>query len=315
MFALDVLTVIAFRPMTGNGALTAKGLRVNLNAADQSPQRKSSQLFNNASMKATFLKDKDWVCFDPLIRHLSSRGWDYEWGGPLDFKEKMEGSNLLVVWNGQNEWQRPAVDLAKSRGVKIIYAELGFFPQFGNVFYDAMGIGPESSVMNDSLEWLTSDQLDDFREFQKHYVPKHDPHGYVLIPLQLESDTQIRKHSPFKLMQHFIDHCCEFFFESGMPLVFKRHPRDSSNYDTNGFPLVKHGDIRKIARHASLVYGINSTSLLECSMIQGLEVVAIGEGFLRKPEPRDHILAALLSLQVKQSADSLPHHLSARLGL
>ena len=162
--------------------------------------------------------------------------------------------------------------------------EVGYFPQKNYVIFDRKGINARSELMEDSLEWVDKNHINRSKELSKVYVGSKKHTGknlYILAPLQLASDTNIKNHSPFKSMQAFIDHT-EMKFPDDK-VVFKKHPLDKSSYTTKNpnNTIVANGDILMLAQDARLVYGINSTSLLEATLMN-VPTIAIGEGFLNK---------------------------------
>ena len=129
---------------------------------------------------------------------------------------------------------------------------------------------------------------------------------YILIPLQLADDTNIVNNSEFTNMQEFIDHCTSKF--AGRKLVFKRHPYDSNIYQSK-HPIKKDGVFWQMTIKADLVYGINSTCLLE-SLLLGAPTESIGKGFIATHHHQtDKLLAALVDKQIPIGADDMHYWL------
>lgn len=100
---------------------------------------------------------------------------------------------------------------------------------------------------------------------------------YFLFPLQLDSDYQIRRHSPFGGMQAAIDHVLTSFARSApknMLLAVKQHPLDSGIKNWRSIVatiagrlgigerviLLEHGDLGSLVQRASGMVVVNSTS-------------------------------------------------------
>ena len=170
-----------------------------------------------------------------------------------------------------------------------------WFPQREFIYFDPRGTNGNSSLFTDPLDWLEDEDFARLAEAREQYRDGHEiaDKGYVLIPLQLEEDTQIRFWSPFPTMEAFIAHCRRAF--QGRKVIFRKHPKDKRNYEC--LTQESNGDLKKLICGASLVYGINSTVLLEAALI-GKPVVTVGKSLLSIGPSRDHALAALLARQV-----------------
>ncbi|MCK0067995.1 capsule biosynthesis protein [Kordiimonas laminariae] len=99
---------------------------------------------------------------------------------------------------------------------------------------------------------------------------------YFMVPLQLNSDFQIRNHSDYESVPDFIDEVIASFAKAapnGMRLLFKNHPLDNGMIDyrnlielaalrhgvTGLIDYVEGGDLDKILKRAEGVVLINST--------------------------------------------------------
>lgn len=106
-------------------------------------------------------------------------------------------------------------------------------------------------------------------------ITKQTP--YFVLPLQLNSDAQIREHSDFKNMHEVIDYVARSFVNhapSHCHLVLKNHPLDmglmpytsmiqeiANHYDLTGrIHFFEDGDLRALFKHALGVATVNSTS-------------------------------------------------------
>ncbi|MEM7385847.1 MAG: hypothetical protein AAF514_12965 [Verrucomicrobiota bacterium] len=241
-----------------------------------------------------------WKYFQPVIREAARTGRHVHYLSDRDLTKDLESllgnCEVLFLWNGTGWQYEQLLKACRAVGVRVLFCENGFAPQTDFHLIYTEGINATSSIMKNDLSWLTEEHIHKYHCYASHYAPKFIGGDEVLVPLQLESDFNIKEHSPISDMQQFIDYCCNVF--SGEKIVFKRHPRDAKQYDTHGHRLVTSGDLLEMASRSKRVYGINSTCLLEASMIEGLDVTGIGNGFLSKKEPREQVLAALFALQL-----------------
>jgi capsular polysaccharide export protein len=104
-----------------------------------------------------------------------------------------------------------------------------------------------------------------------------DGQPYFVFPLQLDSDYQIRIHSPYKGMRPAIEHVLSSFAAHAAPgcrLVVKAHPLDEGLHDWRGITLavaerlglggrvlfLEVGDIERLVRPSLGMVTVNSTS-------------------------------------------------------
>jgi hypothetical protein len=165
------------------------------------------------------------------------------------------------------------------------------------LYFDECGTNGYSELISSSLDWLTPsdfEALDSFaKSYRKNYTITNG--GYIFAPLQLPKDTQISLFSPYKWMGDFIRHTRWVF--RGKKIIFRKHPLDSKNYDDLNIGTDGEGDLMSLICNADMVYGINSTVLLEAALI-GKPVTAIGTSFLNMGPSKRHALAALVARQV-----------------
>lgn len=127
-----------------------------------------------------------------------------------------------------------------------------------------------------------------------------DNANYFLFPLQLDSDAQIRLHSPFAgmieaiklVLQSFADHAPE-----GTRLVVKEHPLDNGVRDwqletsdlaermgiADRVDYLAWGDIEAIAERAQGMVTVNSTSGT-LALARGVPVVVLGKAVYDLPD-------------------------------
>lgn len=206
--------------------------------------------------------------------------------------------DFIFIWNGELSIHRSIKAQAQKYGIPIIIVEVGFFPQSRYYILDPEGINATSSIMDDDLTWVTDQHIKRLIIFAKQYLAGRSwlgDGGYILCPLQLESDTNIIKNSPHKTMQSFIQHVEQKFPDE--EIWFKSHPLCSKRYKTKHL-LISSGNFLDMAVHAKMVYGINSTCLLEATML-GVPVQAIGDGFVKQHGHQpERLLAVLVDRQI-----------------
>ena len=123
--------------------------------------------------------------------------------------------------------------------------------------------------------------------------------GVFLLPLQLESDVQIRYYSPYPTMSALIEHVMRSFARGAPPdarLVIKNHPLDPGfvNYErltarlaretgiTGRVDYVDTGDASPLAAHARGIVTVNSTVGMS-SLMLGRPVIALGKAIYNLP--------------------------------
>lgn len=207
----------------------------------------------------------------------------------------------VFIWNGDREFDSVARTLCETHRIPHTFLESGFFPQRGYYTFDRKGVNAHSELMTDDLSWVGEPQFAKLRALRERYLGtrRHEGGGgYILAPLQIEHDTSIVLHSPCKTMQSFIDHAQEQFPQRR--IIFKTHPLDrNANYKIKpGNELICKGSFMDLAVQADLIYGINSTTLLESALL-GAPVTAIGNGLLKQHVHQvEKLLAALADAHV-----------------
>lgn len=244
-----------------------------------------------------------------FIYYLNKLGVkSYEtWQGKVIDYEKYD---IFIIWNGNLDYYKPIVNEIKKRNKKLLFTECGWFPQRKYYYLDSDGVNANSSIMKDKLDWIGEKHLYRLDEFRKQYVGNrfyNTKNEYVLVPLQIESDTNVTKFSPFKKMQDFIHHCEETFPKD--KIIFKSHPVLANIPYRTRHTIVRKGNFMDLSQNAKLVYGINSTCLLE-SLLQNVPTISIGDGFISAHINRtEKLLAALIDKQIPVGEDNLDYWL------
>jgi capsule polysaccharide modification protein KpsS len=200
----------------------------------------------------------------------------------------------VFMWNGE-EHNHPIIKkICNENGITYSVLEVGFFPQKEFYIIDKKGINANSSIMTQKIS-VTPEDIAFYEEFRLKYLAGRtwkQTNKYILVPMQLPSDTNVMLHSPIKSMQDFINHVEEKFRDK--KIIFKRHPLDGREYKVSPRnEYITGGNILDVAQDAEMVYGINSTSLLETSML-GVPTVSIGNGFLKVHADHVHDLLVYL---------------------
>ena len=129
---------------------------------------------------------------------------------------------------------------------------------------------------------------------------KEQQTGYFLFPLQLDSDAQIRLHSPFAGMIEAIKLVLQSFAEHAPPdvrLVVKEHPLDNGVRDweletadlaqrfgiADRVDYLAWGDIEEIAEEALGMVTVNSTSGT-LALAKGVPVIVLGKAVYNVPD-------------------------------
>lgn len=233
-----------------------------------------------------------------FVLYLQNKGYVVEVAGG-EYHGDIQKYSHIFMWNGNLPIHVPIKAAAAAFEIPITIVEVGWFPQTAFYTLDSHGINAKSSLMTDTLEWVTDNHIKSFCRFKESYLNGLEwkpPGRYILCPLQLEFDTNIIEHSPYKTMQDFID-AVELRFPNDT-IVFKTHPVSPNQAYKTKHDIVRCGDFNRLAANAKLVYGINSTCLLQSTMM-GVPTEAIGDGFLsaHKDHPQK-LLAAMVDKQI-----------------
>lgn len=252
-----------------------------------------------------------------IMNHHRKRGdavhfTDYHAGNA---QRILDGADRVYIWNGayggrDGEITRYAIAAARA----VTYCEIGWFPQGKFLYFDSKGTNGNCSLHMDSLDWLTDADFKKLEDLRIGYRDgkKLTDKGYVFCPLQLPGDQQIQQWSPYKWMGGFITDTRKHF--DGKKVIFRKHPKDEKTYADLKIGKEGEKDLKELICGASLVYGINSTVLLEAALI-GKPVVAIGKSFLSIGQSREHALAALIARQVPADTKDFTPWMSRGRGL
>ena len=212
----------------------------------------------------------------------------------------------FFIWNGAG------IDLTQLNHRNVRFLELSAVHQQEALYIDPVGVNAESSLLRDPLEWVTDQMIEKVHSARQLLCEGRtiDESRGILCPLQVENDTNMKWHSPFKTNQEFIDAVSE---GDARKLTFRRHPLDpniEADYKLPPGCEWDEGNLFDNIGRSSKVIGMNSTVLLQAALM-GKPVEAYGEGYAKAHAHQlDKILAALLDREIPLDADNISRWLS-----
>lgn len=232
---------------------------------------------------------------------------DYEYIGfgiDCDFfksSDIIKHASLCVMWNGSQGKTPLCAKLCRKRSIPHVFFEWGMLPQSTTFMVDPKGFCGDS-ILNDSLHWVTNEDKNNLKikraELQCKYPIKNE--GFILVPLQVEADSQILYHSIYNSMAEFISHVEDLYPNDR--IIVRPHPKGRKIQKTRHAEVVYEGDFLSWASRASRVVGITSTCLYEAGVL-GVPIVAMGDHPLRSHHPKDidDVLAGALALTLDRN--------------
>lgn len=199
----------------------------------------------------------------------------------------------ILIWNGNFEYQRGFISTVRKLGLEsaLSYVEVGWLDQSNSVYVDPTGINAASTLATKAPPPITRQQADELADFLTAYRAPHvagkdktDIAGHdtptVLVPLQVDTDSNILLHSPFDSMADFISYL-EGWIPPGYRVILRPHPKAKYGYAIQScrsdFEVRTEGDIKAAVLSADLVIGINTTVLIQ-ALALGKPTVAFGKG-------------------------------------
>lgn len=204
----------------------------------------------------------------------------------------------VAIWNGQKFYTAVAALAARHLGIQVLYFENGVLPNTTTI--DPKGVNANNSVPRDPAFYRN------FKDTLKDAVPvvarpprtgkkmvsttEELPSRYLLVPLQIDSDTQVVIHSPWIASMH------QFFFEMidasqkwqdrGLHVVFREHPSSRRNYAdlhkiARSMPrihFISDRPLQEMIERATAVVTINSSVGVE-ALVLGRPVITVGNAF------------------------------------
>lgn len=170
--------------------------------------------------------------------------------------------HALLTHNGSHPMYQHVMEMLKDFNLPILYSELGWFPQDGNVYIDRWGVNGGSSLAAMSYASMVGHDLSTSRRAMVQGES-------VFVPLQLNNDTNIKVFSPrFRSADDFLEYVLEQVGDTRHVLV-KPHPldRDFARFENYARPNVEivgtDVPVGKLLREVGHVVALNSTVLLE----------------------------------------------------
>lgn len=252
----------------------------------------------NKSLKALNYECKFYVNDDAM--HKKLKNVDYTLTSSKNLKDFLDdfSPDIVFIWGGRTVEDKKTIEIIKNHNkeIKIIYSELGWFPQKNNIYFDMKGTNSEASFCCDINNYeLSKKDLIQFNRLRDKIIRKDlnipiykksdffkiekpDLSKPILVPLQDESDTNITLASPFKKMKHFIE-----FLLNNYPqykFVIRQHPNGQIHDLPKSNNIIIQNNETSIFKNIDnygMVIGINSTVLLQ-SALHNKTVVAVGNG-------------------------------------
>jgi hypothetical protein len=217
-------------------------------------------------------------------------------------------ARFVVIWNGMQGIAPLAAECCRQRGIPHCFIEYGVSPQADTILVDLAGFCGRSMLCG-PLHWLTRADREGLARERAYWSRKHPRRDerYVLVPLQLENDSQVLFSSPFRDMGEVIAYAEDHW--PRQEIIVRPHPKARTTLPTKRarWERGSGGDFLHWAAGASVVVGINSTALAEAAIL-GVPVHALGACPLagaRTPERVDDVLAGMLALRMPRTNPDL----------
>tara|TARA_B100001778_G_C18592556_1_gene632991 strand:- start:1313 stop:2149 length:837 start_codon:yes stop_codon:yes gene_type:complete len=216
-------------------------------------------------------------------------------------------AKLVVIWNGMQQLGPLVTNLCDMRNIPKCYIEWGMLPQKQTYFIDPTGFCGKSILCKD-ISWVNENDLVKLYETRLDLQDKYpiSDEGYILVPLQIENDTQILQFTKYRNMEEFIKDI-EYMYPNNK-IIVKTHPQSTAKRQFDRAVIAPQKDFMLLASRASLVVGLTSTTLYEAAIL-GKPVVALGDHPLRYNDfyNRDRVLAGILALNIdRKTGDMRP---------
>lgn len=199
------------------------------------------------------------------------------------------------IWGGRLPEDRITRTCLEQHDIKVVFSELGWFPQAGTLYFDAEGTNAEVSFNCRQYPALQPAARRAFSRQRRNFYRRKVGLGWftsppafaiqpadlskpILVPLQDEGDTNITQASPFKRMADFVDYLAQSYPDCRF--VVRPHPSapvENLPQHANVSYQNSTVDVYRNMQEYGLVMGINSTLLLEAAMMN-MPVVAFGQG-------------------------------------
>jgi capsule polysaccharide modification protein KpsS len=242
-------------------------------------------------------------------RYAETRGYLYRWvslkSDLFETASVIKHSSMAVIWNGLQYGGPLAARMCRKRGIPVCYFEWGILPQTATFSVDPRGFCGDSILARD-LSWVTDRDMEQLHQIRSRLQKQHPLKGgtHVLIPLQIENDTQILYFSPYRNMEEFVAEVETMY--PNVSIIARPHPKSTTRRTFVHADVDGRGTFLEAAASAGVVVGITSTCLWEAAIL-GVPVVALGDHPLRL-QPKnlhDRVLAGALALRVDRLSGDL----------
>jgi|GEM_PF-2270591 len=186
--------------------------------------------------------------------------------------------DFLLTHNGSHPSYAAAIEAIKELNIPIIYTELGWFPQDGNIYVDRRGVNGASIISSLGFESLTGHAMSKGR---RAAVNSRD----IFIPAQLNNDTNIKVFSPrFRSIDQFVEYVIDQTDDDRKVLI-KPHPLDREwdrfqDFSGDRIEIIDRSvPISEILSRVGHVASLNSTVMLE-ALSYKVNIYSGGQGIL-----------------------------------
>ena len=204
---------------------------------------------------------------------------------------------IVGMWNGNQFISPQAAKLCRAQNIPHFFIEWGMLPQKQHCFVDPRGMCGDSILMED-LNWVTASDMAKLAEtraqLQAKYPLKNE--GFILVPLQIENDSQVLFYSKYKRMSDFVEEIEALYPDKR--IIVRPHPQTGNkNPRFSRAEVAKDGDFLEWASRAEKVVGITSTTLYEAAIL-GVPVEAHGVHPLARHSNHNRVCAGALALRI-----------------
>ncbi|MDI4652868.1 MULTISPECIES: hypothetical protein [Pseudoalteromonas] len=193
----------------------------------------------------------------------------------------------VLIWNGNFEYQQTFLSCLQTYpNIQKQFAEVGWFDQSNSIYIDPYGVNGKSLLAKTCPPALNHSELEKvsgfITEYTKDYLRVNCASNTlkILVPLQVDTDSNILNHSPFSSMQAFIDFLADWLPDKNVEIIVRPHPKATYNYalksNRKDFIFDASGDIKSKIAESDIVIGINSTALIQALAFRK-PVMAFGE--------------------------------------
>jgi hypothetical protein len=235
-----------------------------------------------------------------------------------EFVDHAKYSNFIVIWNGKQCYGPLITDLCKNKNIPRCYLEWGVLPQIDNFLVDPTGFCGDSILCSD-LSWIDNSDINYLynirKQLQQHYTIVDD--DYVLIPLQIENDSQVLYYSQYSNMYELVCNIINKY--PNKKIIIKTHPKNNTSkylksWNHQYTEKIKSEKVTiidsnipflELASRASVVVGLTSTCLYEAGIL-GKPVISLGNHPMSTEFSNiDNILAGILALNINRKTGNL----------